>query len=61
MSQRHAQAAAVAILRMWGFEHEDFRKLFPETNWRRLAAKSEAWIHSYLTGGDPEEAYRRAR
>jgi hypothetical protein len=59
LATRHPQAAAVTILRMWGFEGEDFQAVLPQkANWRRLTRKSEAWIRAFLNGGDCEKAYR---
>jgi hypothetical protein len=61
LAQRHPQAAAIAILRMWGFEHEEFRATIPEANWRKLARKGAAWMAAYLSGDDCEIAYKGAR
>jgi hypothetical protein len=61
LGARHPQAAAVAILRMWGYTGDDLEVVLPSVGWKKLARKAEAWMHGYLNGRDPEAAYRKTK
>jgi hypothetical protein len=61
LAQRHPDAAAIVILRLWGFDHGEFNTVLPKSNWRRVARKGAAWIAAYLSGDDAEKAYRGTR
>jgi hypothetical protein len=53
----HPEAALVVIARMFNFERDDLRVF---RNFDRLSEKAKAYLSAYLSGRDPEDAYRRA-
>lgn len=52
----HPAAASVVALHLMGFEKEDLTYI---RNYDRLLDKGTAWLQAYLSGRDPEAAYRR--
>lgn len=52
----HPQAASVVTLHLHGFTAADVKYI---KNYERLLAKGVAYILAYLSGHDPETAYRR--
>src|SRR5687767_5988374 len=54
----HPEAAAVVTLTLFGFSREDVRFI---RNYDVLAEKAKNYLSAYLSGEDPERAYRRFR
>lgn len=53
----HPEAALVVIAVMFGFSRDELRVF---RNFEVLLERGKAWLSAYLSGRDPEVAYRRA-